>query len=242
MNKTIPLLLFALLLLLVGCRRESADLSGPPEGWEHEDGRWWMAGVDTSEAFRDLETLAEMGVTSDAVFASTRALAQDRSLQQGQLTQAVRQSLIRLYRNAPEVVDSLYQEKVVPSLEDADLQKDPDELVETRKKRAYTLLRRHFREPVPALELGEDVPVVYPDSLRRQGIGGPVKMQVRLNAEGEPVAIELLDGSHPVLNELAVRTTTQMRWQPAYVLRKGEWVPQPSWARYTIRYAVPDTE
>jgi hypothetical protein len=181
-----------------------------------------------------------MGIESHLVYASNARIAQQTSLQRDQLVDAVKRSLIRLYRNEPAIVDSLFSRHVTPLLADVSLAGDPDELVERNKKRAYDAIRRHFREPVPVLRLGEDIAVPYPDSLRKRGVAGAVRMQVFVNESGEPQAVELIDGVHPLLARIAMRATTEMRWQPAYLLRKKDWQAIPSWSRFTVHFASPE--
>ena len=226
--------------VLVSCSNQDVEIGGVPAGWDHAPGRWWQSGVDTSLAFRPLDSLDDMGVSGQFVYASSAQIARQSSLQRDQLTAAVKQSLIRLYRNEPEVVDSLFGVAVAPLLQNATLQGDPSEIVERNKKKGYQAIRRHFREPAPVLELGEDIPVPFPDSLRDRGVSGAVRMQVRVDSGGEPEAIMLIDGVHPTLNEIAMRATTQMRWSPAYLLQKNQWLAVPSWARFTIHFATPD--
>ncbi len=182
-----------------------------------------------------------MGVSTGMLYASSREMAAQRSLQRDQLVDAVKRSLVRLYRNEPEVVDSLFERHVVPQLAGASLQGDPEDIVERNKKKAYDALRKHFREPVPRLRLGEDIQVIYPDSLRRSGVSGVVRMQVRVNEAGEPLAIELLESVHPVLDQIAMSATTRMRWQPAYVLVRNDWKALPSWSRFNIHFSAPES-
>ncbi len=228
-------------LALVGCNRGPDPATQLPDGWNQSGNRWWLEGADTTAAFRSLDDLHAMGVQSDVVYASTRELAAQPSLQRDQLVEAVRRTLVRLYRNEPEIVDSLFERVAAPLLADVPLQGDPDELVERNKKRAYDAVRRHFREPAPRMRLGEDVEVVYPDSLRKRDVGGAVRMQVRVNDAGEPIAIQLLQGVHPTLDRIAMNATSRMRWEPAYLLRKNEWQKIPSWARFNIHFGVPGT-
>ncbi len=240
-------LIVALLALVVwgpGCG--STYTPGPPEGWVGTGGettplRWWQAGVDTTGLFRDLETLPGMGIPEPTrTYSASGQLVRDAASFEPAFAYAVKRSLIRLYRNQPEVVDSLFEAHVVPLIREADLQDGTAlrEQVETFKRTGYDALRKHFREARTLLRLGEDVPVVYPDSLREKGIGGDVRVQAYLDEEGVPQAIELIEGVHPVLDDLAMRATTQMRWQPAYLLQKGQWRPIPSWVRFRVRFAA----
>ena len=236
MSRLLRGLAVALLVgLAAGCTPEETVIeTGPPEGWEAADGRWWRTGLDTTGVFRDLETLRAMDV-SEVIFLATprRLSAQD------QFVRRVRHSLIRLYRNQPEVVDSLFERIVLPKRPRVSASGAMEEQVERAKRMSYKYLRKHFEEPRVALRLGVDVPVPYPDSLRTRQIGGAVQLQVYLDAEGAPVAIKLLDPGHPVLDAIALRATTEMRWRPAYLISKGRWRGIPAWARFTVRF-TPD--
>lgn len=221
-TRLLCLVLVVSLTALAGCG--SGAESGPPAGWEQAEGRWWSTGVDTALAFRDLSTLEAM----DAAAAEGEDLG-------NYLERRVRSELRPVFRNNPEEVDSLFAEHVVPLIEDAG-DGDPEELVQELKNEGYQALRNHYREPRPALQLGEDVPLAFPDSLRQQGVGGRVRMQVYLDAEGTPQAIKLLEGAHPVLDEKAMTAASQMRWEPAGVRAGGEWEYVPAWTRYTINF------
>ena len=234
-------LLVVIVLTMLGCGGADLPLDELPTGWNRAGSRWWVEGADTSGAFRPLEDFSSMGLgTSGPVFASARGATTNQDMQREQVAQAVRRSLLPLYRNEPEIVDSLFQRHVVPELREASLDESPDALVERGKKRAYAILRRHFREPTPALRLGDDVPINYPDSLRNRSIGGAVRIQVRLNAAGEPVAMKLTDPVHPTLDLLSLHATTRMRWHPAYRLGRNDWRAVPSWARFAIHFTTSD--
>lgn len=222
MMRFFSVLLTFSLSLLIGCG--TGTESGPPAGWEHTDGRWWNPDVDTARAFRDLSSLEAMG-----------AAAEEGDEVDAYLEGRVRSELRPLFRNNPDVVDSLFDEHVVPLIAEAD-DGDVDEQVQEIKNEGYQALRNHYREPRPALQLGEDVPLTFPDSLRQQGIGGRVRMQVYLDEDGEPQAIRLLESVHPVLDEKAMTAASQMRWEPAGVRSGGEWEYIPSWTRYTINF------
>ncbi len=156
------------------------------------------------------------------------------------LVQAVRRSLTPLFRVQPEIVDSLFNRHIAPELAQASISGDLEAEIDRLRQESYRKLQRYFREPRPITRLGEDVPIVYPDSLIEKGVAGTVEMQVYLDAEGQPQAIMLLKSVHPVLDRLAMQATAQMRWQPAYVRRGNEWVAVPSWVRFNIRYRIPE--
>ena len=230
------LLSIALFVLLQGCTQETPFRQGPPEGWEGTTSQWWISGTDTTLFFRDLDTLESMEVKgAEAVYvAGYGAEGEVRE----QFKRAVKRSLIRMYRNEPAIVDSLFETYLAPKVEDVTFTSDPVSDVDKFKKQSYKVLRRHFREPLTSLKLGTDVPVIYPDSLRNMQITGEVKLQVYLNAEGEPQSVELLEGIHPILDQSAMDATTRMRWMPAFVEEDREWKPIPSWARFRINYTT----
>ncbi len=230
------LLLLLLAALPAGCAPDATVETGPPEGWQGEGARWWRQGLDTTGVFRNLETLAGMGVTNTQTtyLASPQQARQLAGVRQ-QFERAVKQRLLPLYRNRPELVDSLFERYLTPTLDDALTTGALGPQVDRFQRKAYTLLRKHFQEPQTLpLQLGKDIPVPYPDSLRRYD--GPVRTQVYLNEAGEPLALELLEGIHPVLDDVALRATTQMRWRPAYRMRNGRWVAIPAWTRFTVRF------
>ncbi len=224
------------LFLFQGCTSEDPFASGPPAEWEGVETTWWRIGQDTTNLFRDLETLEAMKVTGmEDVYLTSAAMSAPRDAR-SQFAKAVKRSLIRMYRNEPEVVDSLFEKFLVPKIEEVKFSNDPVKDVETFKKTSYKLLSRHFREPRTRLDLGTDVIVVYPDSLRAKGIEGSVKLQVYLDDEGNPLTVELVDSVHPVLDQLALVATTEMRWLPAYVEHKRDWKAIPSWTRFRITF------
>lgn len=225
-------------LVLSGCIGEkSLDLT-PPEAWTHNGDRWWRAEADTSIVFRNLDGLKEMGVfRDDIVYVSNLSLSNNSALVRKQVERAVKQKLIRLFRTEPEIVDSLFSAYVLPRLSKITASHDVDAEVERYKTQGYKLIRTHFREPLPALELNKDIMLPsYPDSLRGREIGGTVIMQVYINAEGEPQSIELIEGIHPVFDAIAMRATTEMRWSPAYLRSRMGFNGVPSWARFRITF------
>ncbi len=236
-TRLLALALASTVLTFVACRPEVQAPTGPPEGWVMDGDRWWRSGADTSGAFRDLETLQSMKVKgAELTYSASLALARDRRTATRQLSRAVKVSLLPVIRNEPGVVDSLFERHVVPRIEEADFNRSPDQLVEKYKKEGYRILARHFREPRATKSLGTDVPIAYPDSLREAGVTGRVKMQVRVDTAGAPVAIELLQSLHPVLDTIAMRAVTEARWQPAYLLRVGKSDPIPSWVRLDLNF------
>lgn len=223
----IPFLL--LLAAAAGCRSETPALE-PPDGWVEEGPRRWVAGADTASLFRPLETFEAMGVAraGEASGSSAAAVLADR----------LQQEFLPLYRNHPRVVDSIFSRFVIPKIEGALATADFAEAREKLKREGYRLITNNFEPPRTRLQIGKEVPVIYPDSLRRQGVAGTVRMQIALDAEGEPRAIELLERVHPVLDAIALDAATQMRWRPAYLMRNGSWRPIPSWTRFSLTFGV----
>lgn len=186
-----------------------------------------------------METIDDLGVEDeDVVFLAPGEVAALRRNDRSQFERAVKRSLIRLYRNEPVIVDSIFVAHIRPMLDDVKFTNDPVQDIEKFKQKAYKTMReRYFREPRTKLELGTDVPIVYPDSLREKGIDGAVVLQVRLDASGAPLSVELIKQVHPVLDQIAMEATTRMRWLPAYVMKKKDWQPVPSWARFRIAFS-----
>lgn len=227
-------------LFFVGCTPPPTIPISPPEGWTADatGTRWWVTVTDTSHIFRDLETLHAMGA-EDAYLLDAVPANVTHTLARRKLAVLVKQSLLPLYRNRPDVVDSLFVRFVVPRMEDAQVRGDVRPEVERLKLEGYRIVGRHFRAPYPLTKLGTDIPVPVPDSLQAPQFNGTVLMQVSVDTLGAPVGIELIDGVHPVLDRIAMRATTDMRWQPAYVIRQGKSVPIASWARFKVRFEMP---
>ncbi|MGI9174495.1 MAG: hypothetical protein ACR2GR_04170, partial [Rhodothermales bacterium] len=174
---------FLLVLWTSGCGGEDVAQTEPPNGWESVEGKWWQAGFDTTGVFLNLETLESIGAAGEITLAANAQIAQQSGVATQQLARSVKQGLIELYRNDPEVVDSLFEQFVMPKLEGVTLSGDRAAQVEKHKREGYNLITKHFREPRTALQLGNDgdIPVEYPDSLSSQGVSGTVRTQVRLN-------------------------------------------------------------
>lgn len=195
---------------------EQADL-GPPAGWAGDSAdRWWRMDADTAGAFRDLQTLESMGV---------------RVFEEVDLASSVQNRMLEFYRTNPEIVDSVFVERGLPIVERGDPTiRDRTELRERLVTDAYRAMVRYYRDARQDPEVR--VEKVYPDSLRERGVTGQVEVQIRVNAEGEPVAIEKLSGAEPTLDALAMQAVTKMRW--VHAGHEGEAVP--SWTRVTITY------
>ena len=106
--------LTGLLLVLAGCGG-GPDPSAPPSDWNATETRMWAPDVDTSEVFRDMGSLEAMGVLGEEITLSGGSVSQE------QFQNAVKRSLLELYRSNPTIVDSLFAEHAVPVLENAEL-------------------------------------------------------------------------------------------------------------------------
>ena len=211
-----------------------------PKGWDGNSTYWWQIGADTTNAFRPLESFEDMGVPGSHLLSASLdgSSVGDRRIAQLKFNQYVKESLIELFRNEPDVVDSLFDAYVVPKMEGINLDGDVRPHIKTQQREAYRVIARHFRSPRATTKLGEDIPIIVPDSLREQHISGSVLIQLALNKEGVPVALQNLSGVHPTLDRIAMQAMTQMRWQPAYLLKGSKSVAIPSWARMKVRFGV----
>lgn len=215
-------------LLLAGCSSNS-DPSAPPSGWETADGKWWASGADTSTVFRNLEDLQAMGIVD-----SRRVSIAPGQISREQVDQAVKKTLIALYRHDPETIDSLYETRATSAIADLSLDGDIRERVRNEfKSKAYSAINKMYREP---RRTNDGSALVYPDSLRTEETSGTVELQVYVNEEGKPGGIEVLESVHPTLDGIAMRATTQMEWQPAFLQVDREWVPQGSFVRFGVDF------
>lgn len=241
-TRWIPTVLVGL-FLIAGCGGGS-NPAAPPDGWQTTDSRWWKDGVDTTEAFPNLDSLTTMGVVDQRA-----RLESGGDVSREQFNRAIKQSLLPLYRNNPMVVDSLFEEYAAPQLEGVDLSGDVvgeqgqlrEEILNKNQKVAYEAITEYFREP----QRQKSPDITWPDSLRSEAYTGIVKLQVRLAVEGEgdnavarPDAVEIMSGPNATLNKIAAKATTQATWEPAYILRDGNWTPTESWVRFDVPFQM----
>jgi len=232
------------IFLVAGCGGGS-NPAAPPDGWETTEMRWWKSGVDTSQVFPDLDSLTTMGVIDEEM----------STMESGQVTNeqfeaAIKKSLIKLYRNNPMIVDSLFEEYAAPQFEDVDLSGDivgnqgtlKSKILNENQKMAYEAITEYFREPQRQKSPDN---IIWPDSLRSEENSGVVKLQVHLTVEGEgdnavarANAVEVLSGTDPTLNRIAMKAATEATWQPAYVLEDDSWTPVESWVRFDIPFQM----
>lgn len=224
--------------LFCGCAREPSVPLDAPEGWATDDrGRWWRAGVDTALAFRDLSTFEGMGVrVPDALYRAGEPLSAQQDVARDRMVSAVQRELAPLYRNRPETVDSLFWQVVEPTIEAARPDREPDAQVAAYERDAYRRIMRHFRAPGALKQIGTDIPVSIPDSLRGPASDRVVSFQVYVGPDGSAGAVRQLEGVHPVLDRIALRALVQVPWQPAYVLRTTRSVPVDGWVRFGVRF------
>jgi hypothetical protein len=207
--------------------------------------RWWKQGVDTAQVFPNLDSLSTMGVAEQGA-----RLGQGSDVSQEQFKAAIKQSLLRLYRNNPVIVDSLFEAHAVPKLENVDLSGNiigengqlKSEILNKNQKVAYEAISEYFREPQRQQSPDN---IIWPDSLRSEEHAGIVELQVHLKPEGSgdnvvarANAVEVLSGPHPTLNKIALKAATDATWQPAYVLKDGNWTSVESWVRFDIPFQM----
>jgi hypothetical protein len=231
------------LLVLAGCSSGGSP-GQPPEGWTTSENSWWKQGVDTAMVFQPMGDLTQMGVREEAV-----------SLEQGgldreQFVDAIKRSLVELYRNNPRIIDSLFQQYAVTSLDTIDISGDgvveeggrlASDVLNRGKKAAYDPINEHYREP----RATTNPSLSFPDSLMRQDISGTIELQIHLDASAgddstaTPDAIRVLQSIHPTVDAYVMRAMIDRGWQPAYVLRDGAWVPVDSWVHYSQSLQMP---
>ena len=147
-----------------------------PKGWAGNTTYWWQVAADTTGAFRDLESLESMDIAGSDLLSMRidGASVQEMQFAQGKFNLYVKESLIELLRNEPEIVDSLFERYVVPRIQMDDLSGDVQPLIKEQQRRGYQILSRHFRYPRTLTRLGTDIPVPVPDSLRDNELSGAV--------------------------------------------------------------------
>ncbi len=212
----IPLVLVAV-VTLAAC--QPGEEAGPPADWETiGTERWWHAEADTAVAFRDMDSFEELALSD----------REDGLLDDGPVVRNVQRRFLALYRNHPEVVDSLFRQLAVPIIErDA----EPGALDAEREALVSQINRRIHQAFFPAQPRQADrPPIVIPDSLRQQGITGTVALQIYLDNEGRPRGIRKLEGIHESMDAIVMRNYAQRTWQPAHL----DGNPIASWTRASV--------
>lgn len=220
MRRSILPLCLALLFLAAGCGESGPSGSAePPEGWETVGTeRWWRADVDTAVAFRNLDTLATMGIEVSEI----------------ELIGGLQRRLTASYRNHPEVVDSVFNEHVAPAmLEIAEAgEYDPDNW-ENYINQAYREIGTHF---MFARHKFDETPIVDPRPAAMTE-GGTWNGQIYIDETGTPAAIETLQSTgNETLDALIMRMMSELTYVSAYV-RRGSQEPlmMGSWIRQRVR-------
>jgi hypothetical protein len=236
--RSITTTLTGLLLVLAGCGGGGADPSAPPSDWNATETRMWAPNVDTSEVFRNLSSLEAMGILEEEITLSGGSVSQE------QFQRAVKRSLLELYRSNPTLVDSLFAEHAVPVLEEAELGSDAvaegkikQKLLDKYSQQALKSIDEHYEQPI----IQEGITgLPYPDSLRTEENSGRVEVQVHVTTDGTVDAVEVVEGTHPVLNAIIMRAAaTETTWNPAYVTEDGEQTPYPGWGRLSTNFPAP---
>jgi hypothetical protein len=201
-------------LVLAGCGGGGGgDVAAPPSGWSLDESRMWKEGVDTSEVFRDMESLSGMGVLDENVTLSSGRLSQE------QFKKAIKQSLEKFYRSNPTVIDSLFEEHAAPKLEGADLSNAVEgnqlkpKLLNEYKKTAYDAVKPHYRQ---AQLQGNASIKSIPDSLRTEENSGRFELQVHVDTTGNVDAVTVIEGGgSPTFNAILMNAATRTTWQAA---------------------------
>lgn len=171
----------------------------------------WKEGVDTSEVFRNMENLSEMGVISEDFALTAGGVSQE------QFKNGIKQSLEELYRSNPTLIDSLFEAHATETLEGADLSNAVQEgqlkpkLLTKYKKQAFDAIKAHYRQP----QLQEQASIKsIPDTLRTEENSGRFEIQVHVDTAGAVDAVEVVDsGAHPTFNAILMNAATRTTWQ-----------------------------
>ncbi len=176
---------------------ESGPPATPPDGWVAEGDQWWVPGTDTSAAFRDLSTLEAMDVARD----------------ESEFVRWFQEQMTDLYRTNPEVVDSVFGAEFLPTIEAGvpagdDYAAAADGMVNQVKNDFFQRYNAARYSP-PAEPLA--IPADLADA------SGQVTVQVYVNPEKEPVAVELLEGTGTALDQIAMRRAIESTFTDAWV-------------------------
>jgi hypothetical protein len=199
------------LLFLVGCGGGGGgNPAAPPSGWQLSESRMWKDGVDTAEVFRDMESLSGMGVLNEDFALSAGGVDQE------QFKKAIKQSLEKLYRSNPTVVDSLFEAHAASELDGADLSSAVEggqlkpKLLTEYKKAAFEAIKARYRQP----QLLEQASIKsIPGSLRTEENSGQFVLQVHVDTTGSVDAVEVVDGAAPTFNAILMNAATRTTWQ-----------------------------
>jgi hypothetical protein len=200
----------ALVLSLSAC--EAALDTDPPAGWTSEGDRWWIPGVDTALVFRDLSTLDAMGIE--------RRSPEVVGWAQGQLDV--------LYRTNPEVVDSVFAAEFMDDVQ-AEIPAGSD-YAEGARQAVEGIKRAFYQRYNHAIPSRENPPLTLPAEL--SDVSGTVRVQVYVDRDEQPLAVELLEGTGTAVDEIMMRRAATLDYTPAWVrTRAGQsaGVTIPTW-------------
>jgi len=229
--------LIGLFLALAGCGGGGGNPAAPPSGWEGNQARMWKQDVDTSQVFQNMQSLSKMGILDEEFALSGGSITQE------QFQKAVKRSLVELYRSNPTIVDSLFETYAVPELENVELGSDAvqggklkQKLLDKHKSAAFKAIDEHYEQP--AIQEGI-TGLPYPDSLRTEENSGDVEIQLHVTESGQVDAVEVIDGTHPILDAIVMKAATQTKWNPAYVTEDGQQTAHPGWGRLSTTFPAP---
>jgi len=200
-----------------------------PAGWEAvSESRWIRTGADTTGAFRDLSSVEAMGVVDST---------------DSDVIRYAKEQMLYLYRTSPEVVDSVFTAVAVPMLDrsypsegfreevDAALNEAKIAILGSRQNQAIYRQTTPLPEPAPER-------AVYPDSLKARGVSGQVVVQALVSAEGQPVAVEVIESVNPTLDALVMRQVATTTFNPAWVVNgpRGGGQAIPNYTRIPIPF------
>ena len=215
-----PLLALAVGSVVLAACAEPGPPAGPPEGWVAESPtRWYAPSADTSAAFRDLSTLEAMGVARD----------------DSELVRWTQEKMTDLYRTDPERVDSVFAADYLAEVragvpDGAGYQEAADAMV-NRIKTDF------FQRYNPAQYQPPAEPFAIPDSL--QGADGVITTQVYVDADNQPTAVMLIEGTGTALDQMMMRRAVESTFTDAWVREtagRSAGVPIPSWVRISSNY------
>jgi TonB family protein len=197
----------------------------------------WMQGVDTSQVFRNMQSLSAMGILAEEFALSGGSITQD------QFQKAIKRNLAELYRSNPTIVDSLFERYAAPELENVELGSDAvqggklkQKLLDKHTSAAFKAIDEHYEQP--AMQKGIEG-LAYPDTLRTEENSGEVQVQLHVNESGQVDAVEVVEGTHPILNGIVMKAATQTTWAPAYVTEDGQQTAYPGWGRISTNFPAP---
>jgi hypothetical protein len=230
-------LLLLALLPLAACQTADSG-SALPDGWSQDGNRFWAAGVDTTGLFPDLETPESMGIIADTTF--------DERDRAGWVARNLKRRMLALYRNQPQLVDSVFEARIPTMIAERDLGGALGPVVDEMERPVRNaLLEGFYPSTGTVLAFGKDIdPPVFPDSLAAQMEGARVKTQVALGADGFADAVLILEPTHPTLEQLAVDVIARQKWNAGYVTAENtnRRDRTPSWVRYNVLFGRPPAE